>query len=273
MVWLLVLRCVNAKFRLTRLVTSVVVNTRLWIIFYYIARMPRAIWFGSGLSLRIPIDDSLSLPQWIKSWDYFFATSKKQARTVWSHISCLCWSIWLSSNDLYFHGKQGSPVDVIFRASKAFEEYLSITSSLKETQPARDNQSWTPPLLGFTKLNIDVSFSVEHKSGCIGFIFQDSHGNSLFAASENISAPSVLLGEALAIRAGLQSAVVHGFLNLVVESDSTELIAYLTCPSSTPPYFAQFVLEDILSLSTICNATFQCISRDANQVTHALVRK
>ncbi|KAJ4964284.1 hypothetical protein NE237_024223 [Protea cynaroides] len=84
--------------------------------------------------------------------------------------------------------------------------------------------------------------------------------SSLFVASQKIFAPTVLLGEGLAIWAGLQSVVDHGFSTLVVESDTAELVSYLNNPSSAPPFLAQFVIEDILSLGYVCNATFHSIS-------------
>ncbi|KAJ4963023.1 hypothetical protein NE237_022962 [Protea cynaroides] len=205
-----------------------------------------------------------SFSQWLQSWAHLFTSSKKTARTDWSQVSFLCWHIWLSRNELYFHDKHWSPIDVIDKASKAFEEFSTVCSLSMENSNIK-SVHFLSPKLSNTKLNADVAFSAEHRSGCVGFICKDINGSPLFVASRNILAFTVLMGEALVVQEGLQVAIENGITNLEVESDNADLISYLNGSVSYSPSSLHFVLEDILYLGKQCNASFKLISsRDAN---------
>ncbi|KAJ4971900.1 hypothetical protein NE237_004999 [Protea cynaroides] len=172
-----------------------------------------------------------------------------------------------------FSGKQWSPITVIEQATKAFTEFSRVFQLSHEIDTVRKEHLWIPPKSGCTKLNTDVSFSDEHNTGCVGFIFRDVNGSPLLAASGNILASSLLLGEALAAREGLHAALANGFFNLEVESDSAMLISCLNGSVTNCPYSLHLVIEDILYLRKQCNAKFQLISRETNQVVDSLARK
>ncbi|KAJ4950163.1 hypothetical protein NE237_026995 [Protea cynaroides] len=84
-----------------------------------------------------------------------------------------------------------------------------------------------PPPQGFVKLNVDAAFQGPSQNGGLGFIVRAPDGHPPHAVSQNYVSPSILIGEALGIRNGLDAAIKSGYLHLIVEFDCQELINIL----------------------------------------------
>ncbi|KAJ4956085.1 hypothetical protein NE237_012868 [Protea cynaroides] len=79
----------------------------------------------------------------------------------------------------FFYRQSISSTEVIHKAEKAFQEYMAAVHPAPASQavPSPSSPSsqstllrWTPPPMGFIKINADASFQVSSKTGGIGFV-------------------------------------------------------------------------------------------------------
>jgi len=78
--------------------------------------------------------------------------------------------------------------------------------------------AWRKPPEGYIKINFDRSKSSSQAVG--GFILRNWIGEFIKAASFNLSAASVLVAEATAMRNGLRATVHAGFTNIHLQGDN-----------------------------------------------------
>ncbi|KAJ4952654.1 hypothetical protein NE237_029486 [Protea cynaroides] len=121
----------------------------------------------------------------------------------------MCWTLWKERNTFYFDHVDGLPNDIILRVERSWKEFHRIhplpgaTQGMGMSSPESPPR-WSHPLAGCVKL-----YSVRVP---------------LRAVSQKVFFPSVAVGEAMAIREGLREAITLGFINILVESDSLEVV-------------------------------------------------
>ncbi|KAJ4981483.1 hypothetical protein NE237_032320 [Protea cynaroides] len=131
-----------------------------------------------------------------------------------------------------------------------------------------------PPPTNYFKLNIDAAMDATNHRAGIGVVLRNSLGFPVLACSIPSHFSDVLLGEALAVRAGLNLVLQYGYRNLVVESDCLELINLLTGPSNVAQTYVQDIVTDISVLGGQAQDLSFCFSpRSANSVAHSLARR
>ena len=88
------------------------------------------------------------------------------------------------------------------------------------------NRAWEPPPVGWTKINVDGSFSEEAGEGSAVAVARDSNGCVIFTAwrflEHSGSAPE---SEALACVEGLRWAVHWGLSRVILETDCAWVVA------------------------------------------------
>ncbi|XP_009346543.2 uncharacterized protein LOC103938263 [Pyrus x bretschneideri] len=84
---------------------------------------------------------------------------------------------------------------------------------------------WSPPPLGVFKVNVDGSCHVVDRGGHIGVVIRDSTCRCLAVCRKQIHAASVLMAEALGILEGCLIDLRWGYEDVVVKSDSRNLIS------------------------------------------------
>ena len=130
--------------------------------------------------------------------------------------------------------------------------------------------SWSPPSVGFYKLNFDGGRLGEIGWGH-GFVIRTHLGDITAVGVEqgpNFSGP--LIEEGCACLLGLRYAKEAGIANLIVEGDCLSLINLLKS-SKVQDTFIGFLIQDILSLAasfSFCSWSFE--KRAGNKVAHAL---
>ncbi|KAJ4962302.1 hypothetical protein NE237_022241 [Protea cynaroides] len=82
---------------------------------------------------------------------------------------------------------------------------------------------WVPPQLGFMKLNIDATLTLDASKSGIGYIIRTAYGEPLLQVSWAMPFSSTAVGEALAIRTEVHDTISHGFTRLVVEMDCLDI--------------------------------------------------
>lgn len=184
------------------------------------------------------------------------------------------WNLWSARNQLLFADKTFSDSDTIQKAIKdAIEWHNAQPRKETETSSATPVARATPlPSASMLCIETDASW-LETKRFCgLGCIGRDNQGSILFksSATEQFVA-SVIQGEALAIKAGLQEASLHGFSTVAIKSDSKTLIELLRSGKVTNELVG--LLHDIRSLAAnLVSVTFQFIPRSANTVADEMAK-
>ncbi|KAL8543703.1 hypothetical protein ACS0TY_004317 [Phlomoides rotata] len=140
----------------------------------------------------------------------------------------------------------------------------------RRSKALREPERWSRPPSGKSKINMDAAFFEDGIVG-IGFIIRDESGKTMLAGSKRCrGSGNNTLVEALALRFGLETALLGGFKVHIAESDSERLVRTLHGNTDEEPYVLSLV-EDIKILAgeTLCS-TFQHTHRSANKVADFL---
>ncbi|XP_024177931.1 uncharacterized protein LOC112183838 [Rosa chinensis] len=128
--------------------------------------------------------------------------------------------------------------------------------------------------MGMVKLNVDAAFCNVNGNAGIGGIYRDHEGTCLGGFRHSVAViSSARHTELLALILGLQLAISHGFVPLVVESDCQVLVQVV--PNQTLDYSdLGFLLYDLQELlQSVSSAQLNFVRRQANSVAHKLAQE
>lgn len=131
-----------------------------------------------------------------------------------------------------------------------------------------------PPGPPLCKVNVDASWCVNTKSGKIGVVIRDHLGDFLTAKRDNISALTVAMEEALAVLGCCSFARELGLPQIMVESDSLEVISCLQGPIHLGSWEGFLTLTKITQMGEsfqVCRWTW--IPRSANMAVDKLASR
>lgn len=136
---------------------------------------------------------------------------------------------------------------------------------------SQEQTSWQPPPLGVIKINTDVGLPANSSDSWISMVVRDSSGSCVWWSKKRIiGRPKPVDGEAQAILHGLNIAVVHGWRNIVVESDCKQLISCRSRPSRSLASF-RAIVDACPELSSFFHSICFCfIRRSGNLLAHRL---
>ncbi|XP_061993617.1 uncharacterized protein LOC133711526 [Rosa rugosa] len=126
---------------------------------------------------------------------------------------------FISWNRLIFQRLVPSPNKTLFGGVMMGTNYCQANP--KNSQPKLSKYfqvKWQPPNSEQVKLNFDGF--VRNGSATIGFVIWNSDGNPLVVANKRLGHSSVLIAEAIALRDGLHTVLLHHYPNISVEGDS-----------------------------------------------------
>ncbi|MQL95653.1 hypothetical protein Taro_028308 [Colocasia esculenta] len=129
---------------------------------------------------------------------------------------------------------------------------------------------WLHPSPGRLKLNVDGAFKLAAGGAGGGGILRDHKGICVFAFAKNYQGIiSILAAEALALCDGLTICCSKGFMDIVVETDSLNLVQIVT--GQIPhPWELSCILQDVDVITQKIKAQIKHVPREANQVAHSL---
>ncbi|XP_043692866.1 uncharacterized protein LOC122643295 [Telopea speciosissima] len=221
----------------------------------------KVVWFGCPLGSISSMNGNPSISDWIYGWKSFSNQGKKEARSLITLCSFVCWFLWLSRIDLVFGRRLWHPSEIISAAVKAFQEFMDVQSIAATISPTTLilTQRWIAPSADFIKCNCDASLSLDLCRSGIGFICRDHRGMPLIVVSDPISFSDVMVGEAHAIRMALLEMIKTGFAQVMVESDNINLITHIQDGGGTSPLLIRVIIDDIIHLSSFfvcCSFTY-----------------
>ncbi|KAH9743515.1 putative reverse transcriptase/RNA-dependent DNA polymerase [Citrus sinensis] len=133
-------------------------------------------------------------------------------------FAAMLWAKWNARNQWLFKGKRENPQSVVAKAEAVMEAY-------KRVQPSAD-LGWNPPQEGFVKINTDAATNSEKNLAGLGAVIRDENGQ-VTATAIKVSKfhGSVAYAEAEAMEWGLQVAKDAHVKDVIMESDSQEVVS------------------------------------------------
>ncbi|XP_042509237.1 uncharacterized protein LOC122084884 [Macadamia integrifolia] len=212
----------------------------------------KATWFGSSLSFIAPQDESLKLYKVHEQWNKMNFPSKKIKMEILSLFTHICWYLWTARNDMTFHRKEWSPIEVFSQVEQMYMEFWTIvdTTSTPSGSPSNNAAAWKGPPQGWLTLNCDAALPLENHEGGIGCISRDHNCSPAWALSEPLCFTNSLSGEALAVHTGFVWAIEHCIPSIIIESDNNGLINYINSIDQVIPARVLGIISDIRFLAT-----------------------
>ena len=181
--------------------------------------------------------------------------------------------LWTRRNKLRV-GEEMAPLSKI--VGLATDSLLEFQRALSFPHPASRliiSNRWTPPPLGWMKVNFDGATFKERNLAGLGGVIRNDNGLIMAAFTQTIPLPtSIEMVEVLAAHSALVLANDLSLNQVQLEGDSEIIINALSKGGKDSSSFGHILL-DIKLLSS----AFQCVSfshsrRQANKVAHCLAR-
>ncbi|XP_075665796.1 uncharacterized protein LOC142635543 [Castanea sativa] len=182
------------------------------------------------------------------------------------------WTIWGNRNNA-IHNDAGCPPTQAWEiAKRSLIDFNTSCSHDHSSHPAVRTY-WSPPPLGFHKINVDGTTTNDGEHSSIGVIIRDHIGATIGAFNKLLpSAFPATVIEAFALHQGVPFAVEMGTSRAIFEFDAFDLIQALN--SNENGGELGHSLQDIRSLTHVFNwSSFRHLKRDGNRAAHKLVRE
>ncbi|XP_043698919.1 uncharacterized protein LOC122649741 [Telopea speciosissima] len=123
----------------------------------------RIVWFGSNIGCNFSTSPHFTIGDWISSWRSLSHLGKKESRSKITHMSFLCWYLWVSRNDCVIGRRLWKPEEVIMAANSAFKEFMATKSIASDAFVVHTavQQQWQPPEASYIKCNCDASLMLD----------------------------------------------------------------------------------------------------------------
>lgn len=185
----------------------------------------------SSLNYRIDISSITTFDEWFTALKSVTGYRSNNQSWVFTTVSFICWEIRKIRCNCIFNWLNPTPEISAIKASWAASEFLCAilhqgNNDLPTPQFTLSHHlSWSPLPVGILKANFDGAWSKENFQSGLGVIFRSSTSFIVAGMSKPCLSSSALQGEAKAILLVVTKAIENGFLDVVFESDSQELIS------------------------------------------------
>ncbi|KAL6218517.1 hypothetical protein ACLB2K_011727 [Fragaria x ananassa] len=144
---------------------------------------------------------------------------------------------------------------------------VPVLGTTNHSPPKTIPTTWSPPPVGWVKVNSDAAWLPSSSAG-LGVIIRDSSERVIGGLAEAAVIPSVEGAEAEAILRGVELAISLNLKQIIVESDSKQLISELLS-SSVRSWRTYPALETIRRRSLMFDrCTWNWTPRSTNQAAH-----
>ena len=133
------------------------------------------------------------------------------------------------------------------------------------------DKPWSKPPRGWVKLTIDGSFKTEDGTAGTGMILRDADGGIIFSACRSLqSCTEALEAELSSCLEGLNLAIQHSQLPIIIDSDCSQLVASAGTKAQDRSAFLHIISEIkfIAGSDRVCN--FVKVDRGQVRVSHCL---
>lgn len=187
-------------------------------------------------------------------------------------FAIFAWNIWKARN-AFIHEKRRQDPALIYSWSMNLVEEIgkNMKRQRNKHKVGTENEPWLNPPAGRLKLNADAGVFSDGTVG-LGFVIRNTSGEVQLAGARRCRAPTQnsTIIEALALKFGIQQALRKDLRNLILESDSSNLIQTLRGDLDRDTQ-TRLITDDIQDLvHELGDTTFSFVRRNANHVAHFL---
>ncbi|KAF7808539.1 putative ribonuclease H protein At1g65750 family [Senna tora] len=196
----------------------------------------------------------------------------------WRLTFVVCaWRLWWRRNKLVFEDvKEDSRKifwEVLFRTREISEAWKKVDVGSPQKGPKKEiSVSWKPPEVGWTKINVDGSVSMDGCSAACGILARDCSGNWVKGFTFNIGDCSILEAELWGVFYGLDLAWRCGFERIIVEVDSRLACEFLSSSGDSSHVAVPIVARIKESLDRDWTVHVEHVFRETNMVVDALAK-
>jgi ribonuclease HI len=197
---------------------------------------------------------------------------KEEEKALIAHV---LWGWWKARNKASAREQTPPPETV---GAQAQEMTATLLFTMKQQSPRTEEvitkKRWQPPRVDVLKINTDGAFYAKEKRGAWGCVVRDSSGHGVLAGSGCLPAVTdALAAEGEACIAALMAAMDMGISQVIIETDSTNLVqALLSGSFDQAPSGAIFQeLRLVLELHFVVKGIYH-VPRSCNTCAHELAR-
>jgi ribonuclease HI len=216
------------------------------------------------------------LQQFDSTRDVVFAICSSADVETAGRFAVLVSVIWSNRNNMVWNEEFEQGRVLGFKATQLWNEWHSVQQvQQSNTSSSRQQQinTWTTPLAGWYKCNVDAAFHQQINKTSTGWILRDHFGR--FVAAETTwfdGNCSIVEGESIALLEALKVINQRGYSHVVFESDSKNLVDAIHHLRGGNSEFSLLVSN--INNFLACNQNFlvKFVRRQANMVAHTLAR-
>ena len=179
------------------------------------------------------------------------------------------WAIWYNKNQCVHEGEKQAAGQIWDFSSSLLLNYKEA-SKFFQLRPTFCEISWKKPPMGVYKINVDGALAEKGRKSSIGIIIRDYKGEVAAGMCRLLNGNfSVLETEMLAVEAGILLAKYLGFQQIIIESDSLQVVQSISAKevSGETGHIVQGILSN---LDCFGSWKIQHVKRDFNRVAHEL---
>lgn len=186
----------------------------------------------------------------LSDWDWWSVNLNINQKAVWNCqwnqvFGITCWLLWKWRNVRIFKTAAYIPYNRINAIKGLVVSCKAVwsPSSLSLTPLSNERTIvWVPPPHSWVKLNVDGACDITSGAICAGGLLCDHLGAWKVGFVYNIGEGNPLLAKIWAVPSGLRMVVSKGLANVILESDSLELVKLLNNLNDIPLEHHAFVL-------------------------------
>ncbi|XP_021728215.1 uncharacterized protein LOC110695267 [Chenopodium quinoa] len=207
------------------------------------------VWYVSPLRLDIPCSSSLSFCEW-----YYSLVTNFKEKTRWDLFWCILWGKWLKRNAFVFEKRKIEIVDVMLKAYGLVGEFAKANEKRGVVGNSDQIiQTWSPPRLGFYKVNADATCFNANVVG-LRVVMRDSIRDVMAATCCTMKGEfKIVVAGALAARHALTIAMESGLLQILLEMD-TSILCHKLKNNIRETSTLGSIVSDILYLGSLCSS-------------------
>lgn len=194
-------------------------------------------------------------------------------------LQWVCWAIWNARNHLLFENRVFSSSETAIKGIQSSREWITAQDNAKAKQAqlphlqAGNRQQHRVLLASYSLCKTDASWDKSSKNAGLAWIFPATESTPERRGSQRVeSVSSPLMGEALAVKLALRSAVSHDLSTIRICSDNQTLIRVLNGKLFDKEIYG--ISQDISSISSalFVDVSFSYLPRAENSEADALAK-
>ncbi|CAJ2647191.1 unnamed protein product [Trifolium pratense] len=229
-------------------------------------------WFASPLTLN------LNTNQYTDFYDWLDSMINKTNQECIEQITATIYGIWYARNMLVFQGKSLPPQDISSIALKQLHEYQLHSSETQIQNPigkstgCSHNISWSPPLRGTLKINVDAHLSSDgHWS--TGLVLRRPDGSAVGAATRvHNGVADAATGEAMGLNDAMDWVEKLGEHKVIFELDSQIIVKAVKEKAMIRKGWGCVTRRCKRFLEVNPEANIRWVPRAANKAAHELAK-